>query len=369
MAIVSNPCGDNHGQIPFPHSIPEPNGGVSSSTRCEPPLFATDGVIHPSRSTCSLTAAQHYTGLKWRVLPQIPETKRPYTQWKGLQSHIGGFSQPFIEELWGQMYPEAGVLLMPGAGSGVVVIDCDGQAAYETLGERLGEIPITPSVKSGNPDPYRVHLLFSAPPDLHTYSKITPWHSELEFRGETGLAVLPPSRHASGNRYVWLPGRSPDEIPLAPLPEPIVREWAIYHEKRTAGSRTAVPSRRQSPPRACHAEMPKTGTTPSVMSLNGISYSTKLFLLRRFADGPNWNHRLFTAACDLAGNGVPLETATTYLINGADPWNDEEAHRAKQTIASAYSESRLPGQILSLKQQLFGHSARVLARPGEEAQQ
>lgn len=341
---------------------------LPSSARCEPRLVETDGDDHPSRSTCSLTAAHHYTGLKWRVLPQIPEKKRPYVKWKELQSHVGGFSQQFVEELWGQMYPEAGILLMPGAGSGVVVIDCDGQAAYETLLQRLGEIPITPSVKSGNPDPYRVHLLFAISPGLHTYSKITPWHPQLEFRGETGLAVLPPSRHSTGNLYCWQPGRSPDEIPLAPLPESIVKEWAIYHEKRTAGSRTAVPSRRQSPPRACHAEMPKTHTTPSVMSLNGISYSTKLFLLRRFADGPNWNHRLFTAACDLAGNGVPLENATTYLINGADPWNDEEAHHAKQTIESAYSESRLPGQILSLKQQLMPPSSRRSARPGEEAQ-
>lgn len=252
------------------------------------------------------------------------------------------------------MYPQAGVLLMPGGRSGVVAVDCDGREAFETLCNRLDGRPITPAVKSGNPDPFRVHFLFAASSDLATNAKITPWHPQLEFRGETGLVVLPPSLHTSGVLYHWLPGSSPDELPLALLPEPIVDEWRQYHEKRTSCTCRSVKKRASTRPAAAGQFAPDpdvtdTRSTVSVMTLPGVSYTTKQFLLGRFSEGPAWNCRLFTAACDLAGNGVPIKAAMPLLIGGASPWDDIERIRVVSTIESAFSEIRLPGHSLAME--------------------
>ena len=40
----------------------------------------------------------------------------------------------------------------------------------------------------------------------------------MDMRGDGGMVVAPPSVHSSGRRYAWVEGRSPDEVPLAPLP-------------------------------------------------------------------------------------------------------------------------------------------------------
>src|SRR5690606_24923780 len=40
----------------------------------------------------------------------------------------------------------------------------------------------------------------------------------LTLRAATGYVVAAGSLHASGRRYRWAPGLSPDDVPLAPLP-------------------------------------------------------------------------------------------------------------------------------------------------------
>jgi hypothetical protein len=44
----------------------------------------------------------------------------------------------------------------------------------------------------------------------------------VELKAERGIVLAPPSLHASGARYAWLPGPGPDALDLAPLP----RRWA-----------------------------------------------------------------------------------------------------------------------------------------------
>jgi hypothetical protein len=44
----------------------------------------------------------------------------------------------------------------------------------------------------------------------------------LEFRGKGGIVIIAPSKHKSGNCYVWAPGQSPDELALADVPTQIL---------------------------------------------------------------------------------------------------------------------------------------------------
>lgn len=74
-----------------------------------------------------------------------------------------------------------------------------------------------------------------------------------------------------------------------------------------------------------------------------VSASTRRFLASSYAEGPRWNDRLFRAACDFAGRGIPPETAEPLLLAGARPWDETEREKALRTIDSAYSQTRAPG--------------------------
>ena len=60
-------------------------------------------------------------------------------------------------------------------------------------------------------------ILFRAPAGRHCPTCKTS--IGVDVRGQGGFAVLPPSRHESGNDYEWLPGSAPWEIPIADAPE------------------------------------------------------------------------------------------------------------------------------------------------------
>src|SRR5262249_125364 len=62
------------------------------------------------------------------------------------------------------------------------------------------------------------HLLFAHPG--RTIRNKVGLRPGLDVRGDGGYIVLPPSLHASGNRYVW--ERDPGRAPLPPLPPPLL---------------------------------------------------------------------------------------------------------------------------------------------------
>ena len=85
----------------------------------------------------------------------------------------------------------------------------------------------------------------------------------------------------------------------------------------------------------------------TVVAVNGInaSQSTIEVLSGQYANGPNWNTRLFTAACDLAGREVPLDEAEHMLLAGAQPWDEPQREAAIRTIRSAYQQRRVPARV------------------------
>jgi transcriptional regulator with XRE-family HTH domain len=265
---------------------------------------------------CFLDQAISYRRRGWSVIPQVPRTKQPYVKWKPFQERLP--TEAELEGWWGR-WPDAGIALIAGPLSGVLVVDVDGVEAHEVLISRLGAEPMAPKVLSGSRKPCRYHLFFRHP-DLSTGAKKTPWHPKLEFRGHAGLAVLPPSLHKSGNLYEWAPGGSLNDIPLPDLPVQILN--ALQPVPRSTPTATTSPA----------LEVPDQDMSPS----------TRDFLSGMFADTNGWNGRLFRAACDLAARGVPLDRAEPLLLLGAGPWDSEEQNRAQRTIASAYSQPREP---------------------------
>jgi len=279
-----------------------------------PPLSAVDSPA-PSGTPRVLDAALAYHARGWSVIPVRRAEKRPYIKWKEFQTRL---ATPAELTDWFGQWPNAGVALVLGPVSNVFAIDVDGPEAHAALGARLGTEPAGPRSVSGSRQPCRYHLLFTDP-GVPTRAKATPWHPKLEFRGRGGLVVLPPSVHPSGHRYEWCAGRSPADVPLPAVPDAV---------------------------RAALA--PAVGPTPSNRSARtpapaagAFSTETARFLAGEYADGPNWNNRLFTAACDLAARGFDVDEAEPLLLAGAAPRNQDEADAARRTVQSAYSAPRV----------------------------
>ena len=74
------------------------------------------------------------------------------------------------------------------------------------------------------------------------------------------------------------------------------------------------------------------------------SPSTRRFLAGDYANGPDWNARLFQAACDLAGRGTAREEAEQRLLEGARPWDEQNREIALRTIESAFDQPRKPSR-------------------------
>src|SRR5262249_38916608 len=129
--------------------------------------------------------------------------------------------------------------------------------------------------------------------------------------------------------YAWAPGRSPDDLALPPVPLQVLESLTA-----SKGAKTAT-------------NLASSGASTSTEPVKGVdaSPSTLAFLSGKYAEGPGWNQRLFNAACDLCGRGLPLAKAEALLLAGAKPWNLGEEEAARKTIQSAYSEARQPGKF------------------------
>jgi hypothetical protein len=154
-------------------------------------------------------AARGYSELGWalvRLNGKVPVERR----WQRTRR----VASEFAAGMWSQWGHTAnlGVLLGP---SGLVVVEPDTSGARETLlGLLGGTLPAVPTVLSGDKS---VHLYFS---DANHSNAV---REGLELRAGMQQCVAPPSIHpATGRPYVWLAGRTPWDVDLAPVPEEVL---------------------------------------------------------------------------------------------------------------------------------------------------
>jgi putative DNA primase/helicase len=113
---------------------------------------------------------------------------------------------------------------------GICAIDIDGTAARQKLIDIMGdvEMPLTVEFASGKLD--RSQYLFTIPQEL--WATLTSKSDKIPNDGgveEFGFfwtgrqSVLPPSAHPETDGYFWV--HSPDDAPIAPLPNPLLEYW------------------------------------------------------------------------------------------------------------------------------------------------
>lgn len=204
--------------------------------------------------------------------------------------------------------------IVTGQVSGIVVVDCDNEAAKNWLVER-GLIPAhTPTVKTGK----GWHFYFAYPGGQ--VGNRAGMHSiaGLDLRGQGGQVVAPPSLHSEGHQYRWL------TLPHGDLPS--LPAWFFEVEKKAAGTSGELSHSAS----GSHSSQPKSNLTYWERLMND-----RLDQLR--STHTNRNHALNRTAYIL-GQVVGLKHANRAQIEG-ELWNIARAigleeNEIGKTIAS-----------------------------------
>lgn len=127
-------------------------------------------------------------------------------------------------EAWFTKWPKSNIAIRCGAQSGSVAVDVDpqngGDQSLATLQAELGTLPECPEARTGGGGS---HYFFKYPGAAVRTSHGTKLGPGIHFQADDTYVVVPPSRHASGKRYRWVPGRSLFEQAPPPLPKAYVR--------------------------------------------------------------------------------------------------------------------------------------------------
>jgi hypothetical protein len=127
----------------------------------------------------------------WSIMP-IGRKKIPLVPWRRLQSRRAGDRR--LREWWRRFdSPNAGIVT--GSVSGLVVVDCDDDAARARCVE-LG-LPATFTVRTAR----GWHFYYALPDDEIVRNSSGRFGDGVDVRGEGGYVVAPGSRHASGAVY------------------------------------------------------------------------------------------------------------------------------------------------------------------------
>lgn len=156
-----------------------------------------------------LEAALRYRRRGFSVIP-CKKDKRPLIKWEPYQ-----FNKPSEDEIrqWWTKWPDANIAIACGPVSGVDVLDCDSQEAFDVLNDfYLGESFSTPTVKT----PKGRHLYFKHRSGLTNAVRAV---KGTDIRTHGGYVIAPPSKNGENTPYYWFDGLSPKNCNFADWPE------------------------------------------------------------------------------------------------------------------------------------------------------
>ena len=165
------------------------------------------------------TALDYAEENNFSIIP-LQKNKKPFIQWTEFQHRKATADE--IKSWWDK-WPSAMIGIVTGQISGLFVVDCDTQQGYETVQELLPDSLQTPIARTPRNG---WHIYFQYPPDsnMTVQAAVMPG---VDYRGEGGYIVAPPSMNGNGKGYEWLEGLSLNECPAAPVPGALL--GALYN--------------------------------------------------------------------------------------------------------------------------------------------
>ncbi len=162
----------------------------------------------------------------WRLLPCAERDKKALIRdWPRRAS-----CDADMIRTWERKYERCNWAVATGPGSGVWVLDVDGESgrsSFCSLVERHGAWAKTLAVTTSRGQ----HLYFSYPVTTNIRNSTQKLGPGLDVRGENGYALIPPSVHPSGHPYEWA-------IPLNGVAPASAPDWLL--EAVTSASRPIV---------------------------------------------------------------------------------------------------------------------------------
>ncbi len=167
--------------------------------------------------------ALRYESAGLSVIPIQAKGKKPLVKWEKFQKERPTTDQ--VNEWW-QKWPDANIGIVTGDLSNVDVIDIDSGKGFSEVTKLLPEGFKT--AEATTPRGGR-HLYVSHREGL---GNATGFIQDVDYRGQGGYIVAPPSIGENGKPYAWVPGKSLGEVQTEPLPQPIYNSLnkSIYIE-------------------------------------------------------------------------------------------------------------------------------------------
>lgn len=154
-------------------------------------------------------SAKWYALNGWPVVPLEPRDKRPLTSPPELMHGLKDATTSILQaDEWWTRWPNANIGLRTGIAFDV--LDLDGPAAQAKLAQVAPKYRHTGPIASTG----KGYHLFYAVTGSKNHSGL--FDTTIDFRGDNGYVVAPPSVHPSGHKYVWALGMPAGVLPDAP---------------------------------------------------------------------------------------------------------------------------------------------------------
>ncbi len=183
-----------------------------------------------------LSAALRYRSIGLSVIPIQPRSKTPaINSWREYQDRLP--TEDEIRQWWTQN-PNAGIAIITGKISGLVVLDLDAKhnRSSKEIRDSGLSLPPTACARTGGGGE---HFLYKYPKDRFKNHSGNIMGEGVDFKTDGGYIVVAPSVHSSGKAYEWT---IPPEDGIADAPEWLIDKLRDAENEKTSW-RTAMTQR------------------------------------------------------------------------------------------------------------------------------
>jgi hypothetical protein len=236
-------------------------------------------------------------------------------------------------------YASANIALATGEASGVFVLDVDDMKALASLEAKHAPLPKTWIVETGSGGR---HYYFRFNERCQTLKNVVKFAGSLDVRTTGGYVLLPPSLHASGQRYRWLV--SPDDCDLADAPD-----WLLSLIPRKGEQCEQRPE-----PTSSNSQLPTHTLTISRATTLAERATLYLASCPPAVSGQNGHGTTFAVVCrvvELFGSLTDdelLAALNTWNARCSPPWKEHELrHKLADARAKAKVTQQTPDDLSS----------------------